>query len=78
MYYFNYYECGCVQVNVYKCYTAEPLIVDPPNNKGHNRNNLALYKGHFRPLSHSTIYNFNLQREDNLPTKDKMAGPNVS
>ena len=50
---------------------AEPLIKDPPRkgqppNKGHS-------SGHLVEVVH-----FNLQEEDNLSTKNKMASPKVS
>ena len=49
--------------------TVEPSIMKTPNKEHHKK---SLYKGH------TPIIHFNLQREDNLSIKHKMAGPNVS
>ena len=68
---------GLLSVHVYK--TVEPLIVDPPN-KGHNRNNLSIKDAYLGPecsLSHTTN-TYTTSKQEDISTKDKMAGPNMS
>ena len=53
----------------------QPPIVGPPN-KEHNRNNLSIKDASKHSLSYNTNA-FSTSTEDNLSTKDKMAGHNV-